>query len=300
MPTSHPFPLKSKHEEILRAVYFYRYVTVADITRLFFSPASNNYVGQMLASLAGGKDYTDRQYLFRFPLPHTRSGNTEKIYTLGARGRAFLQELGMDVDWYFRPAGAKTMSYHQCLHALALTRFLVVAQMYCREQDTVHLADAQTEYTLKRLAPAVTITEQGSKGQVKVVPDAWLNFELLKAGTHESFLPVLLEIDRGNEYRTSFKRRIAARLAFVKKGGEYSRLFGTEAVTIAYLTTGGKEHFANMREWTREVISEQGKESYADLFRFCQADLSEITPNRLFTNPSWVGLDDDTPLHLLE
>src|SRR5512135_2752033 len=99
---SRPLPLKSKNEDILRAVHFYRFVTVLDITYLFFSPTSSNYVGTMLARLAGGKDYTDRQYLFRFPLPHTHSGNTEKIYPLGSRSRALLQEQGLDVDWYFR------------------------------------------------------------------------------------------------------------------------------------------------------------------------------------------------------
>jgi hypothetical protein len=164
----------------------------------------------------------------------------------------------------------------------------------------VRLADVRTEYTLKSKAPVVSIEDRGGREQIKVVPDAWLKFELLTNGQHDSFQPVLLEIDRGTEYQTSFKRRIAARLAFVKRDGEYQRLFHTEAVMIAYLTTGSSAHLASLREWTREVLVEQGRESYADLFRFCKMGRSSITPGRLFADPPWIGLSDNTPLYLLE
>jgi hypothetical protein len=303
--SSRPFLLKSRDEEILKAVHFYRYVTVADITRLFFSPSSRNYAGAILAQLSGGKDYTDRQYLYRFPLPHTTSGNTEKVYTLGAKGRDFLQsELGMEVDWYFRPSEVNTMSYQQCHHALTLTRFLIASVVFCRGRDDIRLAEVRTEYELRRLAPSVEIEEQKGqrkeKSRMRVVPDAWLDIELLKNGELDFRSPILLEIDRGTEYQQNFKRHVKARVAFIGENGGYRELFGTSLVTIAYLTTGSKERLNNMRQWTKDVLKETNRENYADLLRFCSLTMEEIEPARLFNAPSWYELQVDTPLRLLD
>jgi hypothetical protein len=93
-----------------------------------------NHVREMLSGLSGKKDYADRNYLYRFPLPNTRIGGTEKIYTLGSKGRAYLQTQGMTVDWHFRPYKVASMTYQNCLHALTLTRFLVAAQVFCRNE----------------------------------------------------------------------------------------------------------------------------------------------------------------------
>ena len=295
------FILKSKHEEILKAVHFYRYVTVADITRLFFSPSSTNYTGKLLATLAGGKDYQDRQFLYRFPLPQTRSGNTEKIYTLGSKGRAYLTDtLGIEVDWYFRPSDARDISYQQCLHALTLTRFLIAANVYCRDKENISLPEVRTEYELNRQAAYVSLAEHNETIRVKVVPDAWLNFVLHMDDGRTETLPVIFEIDRGSEYQKNFKRHVAARLEFVKRNGAYKQMFGTDAVTIAYLTTASEKHLANIRQWTREVLKEQEKESYTDIFRFCCLQAHEIEPERLFDQPSWFGLRENEPLRLLE
>src|SRR5712691_7997222 len=75
--------LTKRHEEMLQSIHQMRYVTAWDITRLFYTPTSINHVREMLSLLSGKKDYADRHYLYRFPLPNTRIGGTEKIYTLG-------------------------------------------------------------------------------------------------------------------------------------------------------------------------------------------------------------------------
>src|SRR5438132_4994299 len=103
--------LTKRHEEMLQAIHQLRYVTAWDMTRLFYTSTSINHVREMLSLLSGKKDYADRNYLYRFPLPNTRIGNTEKIYTLGSRGRAYLQTQGMRVDWHFRPYKVASMTY---------------------------------------------------------------------------------------------------------------------------------------------------------------------------------------------
>src|SRR5207248_4566821 len=127
--------ITKRYEEILQAIHTYRFVTASDIARLFFSMTTINHSREILSLLSGKKDYADRHYLYRFPLPNTRIGNTEKVYTLGSRGRAYLQTQGMTVDWHFRPYKVAAMTYQNCLHALTVTRFLVAAQVFCKKSQ---------------------------------------------------------------------------------------------------------------------------------------------------------------------
>src|SRR2546429_1872042 len=142
--------LTKRHEEMLQSIHQLRYVTAWDMTRLFYTSTSINHVREILSELSGKKDYQERHYLYRFPLPNTRIGNTEKIYTLGSRGRAYLQTQGMSVDWHFRPYKVAGMTYQNCLHALTLTRFLVAALNFCKRTQGWELAAMKTEYELKK------------------------------------------------------------------------------------------------------------------------------------------------------
>jgi hypothetical protein len=96
-----PLILTERDEKILRAIYAYRYMTTLDVAWLLFRPTSKNHVGEVLTRLAGGKDLQTHMYLCRFGLPSV--GNSERIFTLGARGRSFLSGQGLPVTWYFRP-----------------------------------------------------------------------------------------------------------------------------------------------------------------------------------------------------
>jgi hypothetical protein len=131
--------ISKRAQEILEAIHTYRFVTAWDITRLFYSPTSINHVRELLSLLSGKNDYQDRTYLYRFPLPTTRIGNSEKIYTLGSRGRAYLQTQGMSVDWHFRPYKVAGMTYQKFRHALTLTLYLGALEVFCRESHVWEL-----------------------------------------------------------------------------------------------------------------------------------------------------------------
>jgi hypothetical protein len=134
-PAKKPFILTSRLEEILRAIHFYRFMTSMDVARLLYSPKSITYVRDILSSLAGGTDFKNAQFLFRFKLPNTSTGSTTRIFTLGSKGREFLaNEVGLPVDWCYRPAKTKHLSYSQVLHNLLLTRWLVAAQAWVAKQ----------------------------------------------------------------------------------------------------------------------------------------------------------------------
>lgn len=66
-------------ERILRAVHFYRFLSALDVAHLLYSPSSLTYVRSLLSELAGGTDFKTHQYLYRFPLPNTSTGNTQKV-----------------------------------------------------------------------------------------------------------------------------------------------------------------------------------------------------------------------------
>src|SRR5512134_3227659 len=101
--TLKPVIITPRISEVLRTVHFYRYMTALDITYALFSSGSLTHVRDILKLLCGGGDNVENQYLYRFPLPQLSAGKTEKIFTLGSKGRDYLKnELGMSVDWYFR------------------------------------------------------------------------------------------------------------------------------------------------------------------------------------------------------
>jgi len=309
--------LTKRQEEILQAVHQLRYVTAWDISRLFYTPTSINHVREILSLLSGKKDYADRHYLFRFPLPHTKVGGTDKIYTLGSRGRAHLQAQGMEVDWYFRPYKVASMTYFNCQHVLTLTRFLVAAHVFCKKHPEWELAELRTEYELKKEisqekakqeAARVVIPASSMDGKsdefVVVIPDAWLDFQY--CGKNKKYrVPVFLEIDRASEQQKSFKRQVRARLLFFTSGG-YTKLFGTKKGVIAYATTGNQTRLATMMRWTKEVIDDLYKEDKAQkkrflaLFRFCSLTPSwEQDETNLFLAPLWVKAMDKHPVPLL-
>lgn len=96
---------------------------------------------------------------------------------------------------------------------------------------------------------------------------------------------------------------MASRIAYVKKGGAYSSLFGTDAVTIAYATTGERADYRETRrramcEWTTEVLKEQKREAWAPIFRFCSVDAERVLEAPLFDGVVWYKPDQEKPVRL--
>jgi hypothetical protein len=295
--------ISKRMEEIIRAVRFYRYMTAVDVTNLLYSPASLTHVRSILTALAGGDDGILNEYLYRFRLPSTGAGNREMVFTLGSRGRDFLAtELGLPVTWYFRPEKVKHLSYNHVAHSLFLTRFLVAAHMWSKQQSDFRLSKTRIEYQLAKAPGSVVIEREGGKETVSVIPDAWLLFERLKDGKHANWFPILLEIDRGTEYRQKFKRHVQSRIEFIRSGG-YKELFGMEWVTIAYVTTGERPDYRESRlramcEWTREVLEELQEEDWASVFLFSTLSLDEMYSPIIFQKPVWFKPNEPTPVPL--
>src|SRR5205823_12261229 len=127
--------------------------------------------------------------------------------------------------------------------------------------------------------------------------------EKLKDGVHDYYSPVLLEVDRGSEHGQKFKHHLRARLEFIKKGGGYSTLFGQEAVTVAYVTTGEMPHYREVRRqamctWATEVLKELDKTNWSPLFRFTAVVFDDLFNSPIFDEPVWYNAVYHSPAHL--
>lgn len=80
-------------------------------------------------------------------------------------------------------------------------------------------------------------------------------------------------------------------------------MFGTDAVLIAYATTGARPEFRTtrvetMRVWTREVLAKLHAERWASIFRFRALSLDDMYEVPLFRDHTWYRPDAPEPVTL--
>jgi Replication-relaxation len=297
-----PLVLTEPLVRILRATHFYRFLVAQDICRLYWSLSSLTYVRDLLANLAKHK------YLYRFQLPSVHSGGigAERIYTLGAAGRKFMEKSGFKVDWYYRPHRIKLASYGAAVHNVLLSRTLIAASVWAKKQPNFKLVKTRICYELAREAPSIQLTnDKGEREMVKVIPDAYLLFQKLNNNKHERFYQIILELDRGTEFKQRLIKAIRTRLEYIKDSGAYRRLLGMEPknVILAYITTGDRPEYRESRRramcnWTMEVLAQSGLNNLPCSFLFCSVVASEIYNIPLFDGAGWFRPGDSSPVSL--
>jgi hypothetical protein len=297
-----PLILTATQEKVLRATHFYRFLCAQDICRLHWSSNSITYVRDLLANLAKHK------YLYRFQLPSVHSGGigAERIYTLGAAGRKFMEKSGFKIDWVYKPHRIKLASYGASLHNLLLSRTLIAASVWAKKQPNFKLVKTRICYELAREAPLIELTnDKGEREMVRLIPDAYMLYQKLNNNKHERFYQILLELDRGTEFKKRFVKSIRARLEFIKDSEAYRRLLGMEPrnVILAWITTGDRPEYRECRrramcEWTREILSQNDHNNLSCSFLFCSAVASELYNIPLFDGAGWFSPDSTKPVSL--
>ncbi len=95
--TAKPAWLSDVDIRIIRTIATHHYMTAKDIAYSVYEPTSLTYVRSRAARLAGCADHIPNQYLYRFSRPHTDPGRSEKVFTVGTKGRELLASLqGVD------------------------------------------------------------------------------------------------------------------------------------------------------------------------------------------------------------
>ena len=279
--------LTARDEEILKAVHYYRYITAQDIAHQQFSKTSLNYVRERLTELSGNTDLDQNNYLCRFNLPTATMKRQEKVFVLAAKGKRLLQGMGIPATQYFRPHKLKFLSYSYVIHNLILARTMIAAGEWAKDHPTYSLTDKRISYELSG----------------KVIPDGWLRFsEQASDGTYAQ--PVIIELDRGMEYREKFRAHVGGRINYVQSG-EYTKTFNTKVVTIAYLTTGQTPEYRVQRQktmcvWIRELLKEMRLEEWAGVFKVASVEFQTLYDHVLFESDVWLRPDSATPVRLFD
>src|SRR5712691_823636 len=91
--------ITASHEKLLLALAHMHFLTVSQLTRLYYSRSSVSYVHHLLRQLSA------IQYVDRFSVARAiRWGSNPLVYTLSHRGVTYLQSLGIDAFHTHHPA----------------------------------------------------------------------------------------------------------------------------------------------------------------------------------------------------
>lgn len=272
-------------DDLLKAVYRYYYLTIDQITRLFYSKGARSHAAGRLKRLA------DADYLHRIVTP-SRQGNGPLVYTLARKGMRYLAAGGFAVPERARPAEVKEHSYLFLTHTLAVNDVLIAAELLARSHpENITLRQVLHERDLKR-APVYLTDADGAK--VAVIPDAFLDIGL--GGAYRVCLAV--ELDRGTEEQKAWRKKVRTLVAYAH--GPYQQVFGTDALTVCVIATPGQARLQQLYDWTIAELAAINQQGEADLFRFATCNPAQLTPEQLFLGAGWYTPLSTTPVALIE
>jgi len=298
-PKNKAFIPKPHHERILAALYAYHFLTVEQVTRLFYSRGSLTTARSLLHTLAMEK-YILFLYLPRPP----PTGSLPKIYTLARRGINYLKAQGLDVPTRFHPSEQEEKSYLFLRHTLAVNDVLLAATILEKQYPAITLYGFLHERVLKRREPVKVsfelLTSEGKQVRdkddkpiletMRLIPDAFLDFRIEQPDMDKTYrYCVLLELDRATIEEKNFRKKVRGLLAFIKSG-QSTKHFGAKLPTIAFVNAvGGIKRREQMRKWT-EAELKRSKEPHfwTQLFMFTNLpEVEAIDPESLFLSPVW-------------
>ena len=299
------------HERILEALYRYHFLTIEQVTRLFYSRGSMTTVRSILSELAKS------QYALYLYLPRsTPTGSLPKIYTLARRGINYLKALGYDVPTRFHPSEQEEKSFLFLRHTLAVNDVLIAATTLEKRYPAITLFDFVHERVLKRQEPITVsyevLTAEGKRvldkdgkpvtETIRVIPDALMDFRIDQPDMDKTYrFCVLLELDRATIEEKNFRKKVRGLLTFIKSGDSLKR-FGTKLPTIVFVNAvGGEKRREQMRRWTEaELKKSKEPHFWTQLFMFTDVPPEgEIDNETLFLSPVWYTPFSTKPLVLL-
>lgn len=228
-----PLILSNRDEDILKAASTYHFFTAKDICYLLYSPNSLTHVRERCAALSGNNDHELGYHLYRFAFPTAKPGNRERIYTLSATGREILDNLGISVDWHFRPAKLRTFSHSHLLHSLSITRTIIAFHVWSRTKPHIRV-ESSLSYELAKNPPVVSIPAQGKMAKVPVIPDGLIVLNNMRSNER---VVIIWEVDHNTESQPRFKAHVTARRAYVQSAS-FKKVYGNILFRIAYVTFG--------------------------------------------------------------
>src|SRR6266702_347003 len=174
-----PYLLTPVDSDILKAVWFYHFLTAEQILR--HRDRSINGLPKMQEKL---KLLYEQKYLDRFYQPrYEPHGSLPFVYLLASKGIKYLNDtLGIDSHVYYRPSDNSKRSPLDVPHDLALNEVLIAARHLEKSESRVHLFEARHEWMLRQEIYKVTLYREPQsqliREAVAFTPDGWLDFRV--------------------------------------------------------------------------------------------------------------------------
>src|SRR5215216_2799307 len=168
------YTITEADRSILLALERFHYLTAAQASRLLY-PKLNDDHRYMQRRL---KRLVDEDYVLRLrALPMPRYGQAPHVFTLGQKGRTYLQQLRFPVEPYFRPSEERRATENSpfMTHRLAAIDVMIAADRLCLGNPSITCPRMLSERELKRNALRVQVPSlaTGQIRDVAVIPDAW-------------------------------------------------------------------------------------------------------------------------------
>lgn len=272
-----PLPVKitPRREEVLKWFLQYTYLDDDQLARLM--ALSPRRARQFLTDLKHGGDHK------RFYLRATKDNST---YVLDYGGREYLEKLGLDVPSRPRPDELADKQLAFLRHIRDVNSLLILGEILTREQP-VKLARVLSDRDLHKIPIKVKVHGEA----VTVIPDAFIDFDLSDGYEHA----VAFEIDRGTSGVKAIHAKIHAYLEAIASK-QYQQVLQANSLTIAFIVTDGgltsvEKRVYKLCSWIQNVLVEEKKERYLDLFRVTGFNPYTISPSEAFFAPIWFRPD---------
>jgi hypothetical protein len=288
------YTITEADRSILLALGRFHYLTAAQANRLLYPNLNDEhrYVQRRLKRLV------DNNYVLRLrALPIPRYGQAPHVFTLGRKGRTYLQQLGFPIEQYFRPSEEKRATENSpfMTHRLAAIDVMIAADLLCAQNPSITCPRMLSERELKRDAVRVQVQSLtgGQVRDVAVIPDAWFQ---LASGSNNPY-SIALELDRGTEDQKVWRGKIAAYNAWVT--GPYRQAFQTDNVTIAVVCSDDRR-VGQLMNWTMRELRARRSEENAELFLFTAASPVTTPVETFFSGHIWFQADTGEVVSLLD
>ncbi len=302
-----PFVLNGKDDKILKAVYFYRGLTVEQITYLIFSIDRRIQTEQKFSSITYVRDrlakLTKHEYLHRYQYPTLSLGVSPWVYELGNMGIKYLRLLeDFDVATRFRDSEDEERGYGAVKHLLSLNDLLIAGELLSSTQPTITLHNRLHDWMLHKEPLKAKVNRE----EVSIIPDGFLHFHVTKGETTYN-MPVWVELDRGSEFGKRIREKLTAIISLVRDQA-YQGLFGVEDITVAFATLSEKRRDL-LRSYVKDRLTAMRLTNLDQLFLFAslpyetdgKSKAEYIEPKQAYLANIWYPADDSsTPVSLLE
>ncbi len=248
-----PYLLTPVDSDILKAVWFYHFLTAEQILR--HRDRSINGLPKMQEKL---KLLYEQKYLDRFYQPrYEPHGSLPFVYLLATKGIKYLNDqCGIAAHVYYRPSNNYKRSPLDVPHDLALNEVFIAALHLEKYEPRVSLNEAQHEWMLRQETYRVTLYRETHSQQVRenvlFTPDGFLDFRI-SIGNQTQQACILLELDMDTHQKPRFQKKIASYVSFINSG-LYEQAFNTTSVVIAFVTPTGDKRAMQMQAWCEEQL----------------------------------------------